>query len=217
MKKILIIEDEAQTRRNIATILEMEGYEPITAPEGKTGVALARELQPALILCDVSMPEFDGHDVLRTLRADSRTACIPFLFLTARTDRKDVRLGMELGADDYLYKPTRVDELLGAIRSRLERKQEIVEALRDGIEFKPDFSSSAPLEALGLSPREAEVLLWVAQGKGNADVAGILGAAEKTVKVHLSHIFEKLGVESRHAAALLALETLNGPARSDHP
>jgi DNA-binding NarL/FixJ family response regulator len=217
MKKILIIEDEPQTRRNIATILEMEGYSPVTAAEGRTGLALARELAPQLILCDVSMPEMDGHEVLKALRADARTACIPFLFLTARTDRKDVRTGMELGADDYLYKPARVDELLGAVRSRLERKQELVEAIRETIDLTTDFSSPAPLEGLGLTPREAEVLLWVAQGKSNFDVATIIGAAEKTIKAHLSNIFEKLSVESRNAATVIAIETLNNMKRKERP
>ena len=99
MKKILIIEDEGQTRRNIATILEMEGYEPVTAQDGKVGLALARQLRPDLILCDVSMPELDGHEVLKGIRSEPGTARIPFLFLTARTDRKDVRVGMDLGAN----------------------------------------------------------------------------------------------------------------------
>jgi DNA-binding CsgD family transcriptional regulator len=96
-----------------------------------------------------------------------------------------------------------------SVRSRLERKQELVEAIRETIDFKIDFSSSAALERLGLTPREAEVLLWVAQGKSNSDVACILGAAEKTIKAHLSSIFAKLGVESRNAATLVAIETLN--------
>lgn len=211
MKKILVIEDEPQTLRNIALILEMEGFQPVTAPDGRSGLALAMEVAPDLILCDVSMPEIDGHGVLRALRADPRTSRIPFLFLTARTDRKDVRVGMDLGADDYLHKPARVDELLGAIRSRLERTKEREDAFRETMEFKVDFASPAPLERLGLSPREAEVLLWIAQGKANGDIATILNLSEKTVKIHVGHILEKLGVENRTAAALRALEELPRP------
>ena len=79
-----------------------------------------------------------------------------------------------------------------------------------GVEFGPDFASAAPLETLGLTPREAEVLLWVTQGKTNPDVATILGLSEKTVRIHLGHIFEKLSVETRTAAALVAMETLAG-------
>ncbi|HEX8312210.1 MAG TPA: helix-turn-helix transcriptional regulator [Chthoniobacteraceae bacterium] len=94
--------------------------------------------------------------------------------------------------------------MLAAVSARLER-----EGKRPSGDFAPDFSSSTPLEGpLGLTPREAEVLLWVAQGKSNPEVASILGAAEKTIKVHLSHIFEKLGLDDRHAATLAALEIL---------
>jgi DNA-binding NarL/FixJ family response regulator len=208
VKTILVVEDEPQTLRNIITILQMEGFNALGAADGGSGVRVALESLPDLILCDVSMPELDGYDVLRALRANSSTACIPFLFLTARTDRKDVRTGMDLGADDYLYKPARVDELLGAINSRLERWREREEILRQSNGSKVDFSSAMPLATLGVSPREAEVLLWVAQGKANSDIATILDCSEKTVKIHIGHLFEKLGVENRTAAATRALERL---------
>ena len=206
MNKVLIIEDEAQSRRNLATILRMEGYEPVLAGNGREGLEAARRERPALILCDVMMPELDGHGVLAALRADAATAHLPFIFLTAKGERGDVRDGMNLGADDYLTKPITATELLAAVEARLER-----ETHRPPGEFRPDFTSPAPLEALGLTPREAEVLLWVAQGKGNGDIAIILGAAENTVKKHLQHIFEKLGVDTRNAATVLAFEKLSGP------
>jgi DNA-binding NarL/FixJ family response regulator len=208
VKTILVIEDEPQTLRNISTILLMEGFRPLTAADGRLGLRLAEEHVPDLILCDVSMPAMDGYDVLIALRANARTACIPFLFLTARTDRKDVRTGMDLGADDYLYKPARVDELLGAVNSRLARCQERENAFRQNNGSKVDFASAAPLEQLGISPREAEVLLWIAQGKANSDIATILECSEKTVKIHVGHLLEKLGVENRTAAASKALEKL---------
>ena len=206
MKKILIIEDDRSTRDNLATILRMEGFQPLTAPDGRRGLdAAAREL-PDLILCDVMMPDLDGHGVLRALREKSATANTPFIFLTARGDRTDIRAGMNLGADDYLTKPATATELLAAVNARLKR-----EASRPPGEFNPDFSSHHSLLALGLTDREAEVLLWVAQGKSNAEIATILGAAENTVKKHLQNIFEKLGIESRNAATVRALETLSRP------
>lgn len=203
MTKILIIEDETHTRENLATILEMEGYQPITAADGIAGVASAIRESPELILCDVTMPLLDGLGVLTALRKDRRTATVPFIFLTARGDRPDVRVGMNLGADDYLTKPASAEEVLAAIESRLIRQ-----ATHRAAGGPPDFSSSGPLEILGLTPREAEVLLWVAQGKTNADAGTILGMSEKTVKIHLGHIFEKLGVETRTAASLAAIESL---------
>ncbi|MBL9215899.1 MAG: response regulator transcription factor [Opitutaceae bacterium] len=212
MKKILVIEDEPVTRNNLVLMLELEGFTPLAAPDGRAGVALARAERPDVILCDVSMPQLDGHAVLAALRADEATVSIPFIFLTARGDRKDLRLGMDLGADDYLPKPASAEEVLAAIRTRLSRRREQTQAALAQVELRPDFSSPKPLEALGLTPREGEVLLWVAQGKSNGDIAGILGCAENTVKVHLSRIFEKLGFENRNAATVRALEALTAPA-----
>ncbi len=202
MKTILIIEDQADMRENIATILEMEGYEVLGAGDGQEGLRLAGEEKPDLILCDVMMPRLDGHGVLQALRADRTIAGTPFIFLTARGEKQDLRTGMNLGADDYLTKPVGADDLLSAVSARLARE----EARGGG--FAPDFSSPVPLQSLGLTPREAEVLLWVAQGKSNPEIAVILGAAENTIKVHLGHVFEKLGADNRHAAMLVALETL---------
>jgi DNA-binding NarL/FixJ family response regulator len=207
MKKVLVIEDEPEMRRNLVTILRMEGYDPLAAEHGRAGVQLATAQPPDLILCDVMMPHLDGHAVLQELRGDPRTALIPFIFLTAKGERDDLRSGMNLGADDYLTKPVVKEELLQAIEARLRRSEQ--QAQR---EFKPDFSSFEPLLKLGLRRRAAEVLLWVAQGKTNPDIASILGISESTVKKHLLEILEKLGVETRSAATLRALEVLGAPA-----
>jgi DNA-binding NarL/FixJ family response regulator len=212
MKKILVIEDEPETLDNLVLMLEMEGFKAFGASNGRAGVELARHETPDVILCDVTMPELDGYGVLEKLRADRATVSIPFIFLTAKGDKKDLRVGMNLGADDYLTKPASAVEVLEAINSRLERHQEKEQAAMARVDVKPNFTSAQPLEALGLTPREAEVLLWVAQGKANADIATILGCAENTVKVHLARIFEKLGFENRNAATVRALEILSGPA-----
>ena len=105
MKRILVIEDDASTRNNIATILRMEGYLPTTAANGEAGIKAARQQRPDLILCDVSMPELDGHGVIAALREDTDTAHTPFIFLTARSEQSDVRKGMNLGADDSSRNP----------------------------------------------------------------------------------------------------------------
>jgi len=208
MKKILIIEDEPEMRRNIATILRLEKYQPIVAEHGRAGVASAIEDPPDLILCDVMMPELDGYGVLRALRENTGTAAIPFIFLTAKGEKPDIRAGMNLGADDYLTKPVAKVDLLNAIVSRLKRAEQA--AVPD---FKPDFSSSKPLEeAYQLTPRVAETLLWIAQGKTNGDIATILGISESTVKKHVLEVFVTLGVETRTAATLQALEVLSRPA-----
>jgi DNA-binding NarL/FixJ family response regulator len=148
----------------------------------------------------------DGYGVLQALRADAELALIPFVFLTAKSERDDLRSGMNLGADDYLTKPVAKADLLHAIEARLLRAEQ--QANRG---FKPDFSSFDPLLKFGLTPRAAEVLLWVAQGKTNPDIGVILGISESTVKKHLLEIFQELGVETRSAATLHALEALGRP------
>lgn len=209
MKKILVIEDEPEMRRNLTTILRLEKFQPFAAENGRVGVELAKRELPDLILCDVMMPELDGHGVLRALRAHTATEAIPFIFLTAKGEREDLRTGMNLGADDYLTKPVPKAELLKAIAARLQRSEQTANR-----EFKPDFSSHEPLVKLGLTPRAAEALLWAAQGKTNSDIATILNISESTVKKHMLEVFEKLGVETRSAATLRALEALSVPSRT---
>jgi DNA-binding NarL/FixJ family response regulator len=204
MKKILVIEDEPEMRRNLTTILRLEKFVPIAATNGREGLQRAKEEKPDLILCDVMMPELDGMGVLTALRKDPDMVHIPFIFLTAKGEKTDVRNGMNLGADDYLSKPVDKKDLLAAISSRFERAEQ-----QWNKDFQPNFDSPEPLCALGLTPRVAEVLLWIAQGKTNADIGTILGISESTVKKHVLEIFQKLGVETRSAATLRALEALS--------
>lgn len=121
MKKILIIEDDTIMRENTAEILELAQYEVTTAPNGKVGSTLAKELRPDLIICDIMMPVLDGYGVLHILSKDPKTASIPFIFLTAKAEKSEMRKGMDLGADDYLTKPFEDTELLNAIESRLKK------------------------------------------------------------------------------------------------
>ncbi|MHA4895550.1 response regulator [Pedobacter sp. PWIIR3] len=124
MKKtcILIIEDNDDIRESAAEILALAGYEVLEANNGKLGVELSIKNLPDLILCDIMMPELDGYGVLHLLSKNPETAVIPFIFLTAKTERQDMRKGMEMGADDYLTKPFDDVELFNAIESRLKKK-----------------------------------------------------------------------------------------------
>ena len=123
-KKILIIEDNPEIRENTGEILTLAGYEVVDAENGRIGVDLATKETPDLIICDIMMPELDGYGVLHILSKKETTAGIPFIFVTAKTEKSDIRKGMELGADDYLTKPFDDTELLNAIEVRL-RKHEI--------------------------------------------------------------------------------------------
>jgi two-component system, sensor histidine kinase and response regulator len=134
--KILVIEDEKDVRLNIIEILASGGFESINAENGMMGIQLAKERLPDLILCDIKMPDFDGYSVLHELRQDPKTALIPFIFLTAKADKADVRQGMNLGADDYLTKPFRRVELLGTIEARLKRHSAQLEIQKQAEELQ---------------------------------------------------------------------------------
>lgn len=125
MKKILIIEDNADVRENLSEILMLGGYEALTAENGKIGVEKAQEVLPDLILCDIMMPELDGYGVLHILSRHTNTADIPFIFLTAKAEKEDFRRGMSLGADDYITKPFDDVALLQTIEARLQKSERL--------------------------------------------------------------------------------------------
>ncbi|WP_162052540.1 response regulator [Pontibacter pamirensis] len=128
MKKILLIEDNQEIRENIAEILALANYDVLEADNGKVGVEAAKKEIPDLIICDIMMPQLDGYGVLRMLGSNTATASIPFIFLTAKSEKEDFRKGMNLGADDYLVKPFDDLELLDAVEMRLKKN----EALKAG-------------------------------------------------------------------------------------
>jgi DNA-binding LytR/AlgR family response regulator len=123
MKKILIIEDDESINESISEFLENEGFEAFSARNGKDGLKIALDEQPDIIVCDILMPGMNGYEVLEEL--SKREADIPFIFLTAKIERDDIRKGMEIGADDYLTKPFKLEELLKAINVRLMKRERI--------------------------------------------------------------------------------------------
>jgi CRP-like cAMP-binding protein len=124
-EKILVIEDNTDMRENICEILTMSGYTVIDAENGKIGVELALSELPSIILCDIMMPHLDGYSVLNRLSHEVSTASIPFVFLTAKADRSDMRKAMDLGADDYITKPFDDLDLISAVRSRLDKAKRV--------------------------------------------------------------------------------------------
>jgi anti-anti-sigma factor len=147
--KILVIEDEPAVRDNIQEILKLEDYDVITASNGKVGLELARTHLPALIVCDVMMPELDGYGVLIGLRQDPTTIAIPLIFLTAKATKSDLRKGMELGADDYLTKPFTPAELRQAIASRRAKQAQLLSRYQQA---RIEAAATLPVPAKPLSP-----------------------------------------------------------------
>ena len=143
MKKILIVEDELDLRRNLEDLLEAEGFETLSAGDGKEGYEMALNSAPDLILSDIWMPKMDGIELIKKLQENIKTSIIPFIFLTAKSEAADVRQGMVLGADDYILKPFKIDDILNAINSRLRKKDKYLSEVK---EFKDILIKRVPHE-----------------------------------------------------------------------
>ncbi|GHC62073.1 response regulator [Ulvibacter litoralis] len=138
MKTILLIEDDAALRENTAELLELANYTVFTATNGRIGIEVAKKQLPDIIVCDIMMPEIDGYGVLEAVSMDPTTSHIPFVFLSARTEHKEIRKGMDMGADDYLTKPFEEEELLSAVESRLAKAEILTKALDVSSKKKED-------------------------------------------------------------------------------
>jgi two-component system sensor histidine kinase/response regulator len=149
MKKILLIEDNPNVLLNTTRMLQAEGYMIISADNGRVGLEMAQQHIPSLIICDIMMPEIDGYGVIEALRKNPSTTTIPFIFLSAKSDKNDLRQGMELGSDDYLTKPFTRDELLGAINAQF-RKQEVINSYykQELAHLRGNISKSLPHQLL---------------------------------------------------------------------
>ncbi|MGE5812802.1 MAG: LytR/AlgR family response regulator transcription factor [Ignavibacteria bacterium] len=138
MQKILIIEDDISYVENIKILLEEEGFDVFSAPNGFDGIDAAKNETPDLIICDIMLPDIEGYSILIELRKREKTKLIPFIFLTAKAEMSDLRKGMNLGADDYLTKPFHANDLLTAVRTRLEKANTISEAAKKKSADIPD-------------------------------------------------------------------------------
>lgn len=148
---ILVIDDETDLRESIVQLLRFEGYTVTAARDGEEGMALARTHLPDLILCDILMPRLDGYGVLSALRSDPATHTIPLIFLTAKTERGDLRRGMALGASDYITKPFTERDLLSAIEARLQRQETVLAALEQPLDaLRQSIVHALPLELRAL-------------------------------------------------------------------
>jgi DNA-binding NarL/FixJ family response regulator len=194
MYSILIIEDDPAYRSMMETILKMEGFEVQSASNGHAGLELVAHERPDMILCDIMMPGLDGHSVLESIRKNVTCAEIPFIFVSALGERRDVRRGMSAGADDYLPKPFSADELLAAVTGRIRRLE--IFSQQHATLITDDERSMLQK----ITRREREVLLMVGHGSTSKEIAECLGVCLKTVEVHRSNLMNKL--EASNAACL---------------
>lgn len=134
MKKILVIEDNLEIRENTAEILELSNYQVFTADNGKKGVEVALSTHPDLIVCDIMMPQLDGYGVLNIVHNNPNLRNTPFIFLSAKTEKGDLRRGMQLGADDYIPKPFDTTDLLDAVERRLKKAEQLKQDISSGLQ-----------------------------------------------------------------------------------
>jgi DNA-binding NarL/FixJ family response regulator len=188
-KKILCIEDDRETSRLIREELEDRGYEVSIAYNGHEGLAAILKSAPDLVISDISMPIMSGFQLLERLVALApRFSKMPFIFLTALSDRQDELKGRRLGADDYVTKPIDFELLVAIIKARLA-----------GVARNEMWP-----KLIQLSEREIEVLTWVARGKTSADIADLLNLSKRTVEFHIENARTKLNAGSRTEAAIKA-------------
>lgn len=164
-KTILIIEDNEDIREGTAEILELAGYNTLKAKNGKEGVDLVVQKMPDLILCDIMMPVLDGYGVLYLLSKNQKTTHIPFIFITAKAERADMRKGMEMGADDYLTKPFDDIELLNAIESRLNKKVNALQHHNQGV--NPEVLINELLNKGRVKNYDAKQLIYITDDEPN--------------------------------------------------
>lgn len=127
-KRILLVEDEANLRELVKARLEANGYEVATVADGFNAIVQARRLRPDLIILDLMIPNIDGYAVCRVLKSTPELSSIPIIMFTARTSLDDMRRGKEMGADAYLTKPFRPEEMLDKIQELLGQKTAVAES-----------------------------------------------------------------------------------------
>jgi DNA-binding NarL/FixJ family response regulator len=187
MYSILTIEDDPAICSNIELILKMEGFAVTAADSATKAFEMIRAARPDLILCDILMPGMDGRAFLELLKKEPEYADIPFIFVTALGERSDMRQGMAAGADDYLSKPFSAEELVTAVKGRLERHQAI-RLQGPKMAFKEEYEFLQE----NISPREREVLLLVGKGATSKEIAKNLGISQRTAEVHRANLMNKL-------------------------
>jgi DNA-binding NarL/FixJ family response regulator len=222
MKKILIVDDDITLRTAMIRYLQNRGYSVQSAGSGVEGLSLFEQDPPDLVVSDVMMPEMDGYEFCRRLRATRLGQLVPFIFLSSRKDLDDRVQGHQIGADDYLVKPFEPKELVAKIEAQLERSRrihsEIVRLMQQSSASPPQVAPPATqaLIPLPLTPAEEKVFWEVIQGYTNKQIGDRLFVSPRTVQTHLSNILSKLALENRSQLIRYAFEHGYRPPTEDN-
>ncbi len=217
---VLVVDDAPDTLRMLCDALAQEGYTVLVARDGLQALERLDVVVPDAILLDGVMPGLSGFETCQRIKAHPQGEAVPVIFMTGLSETADIVAGFDAGGVDYVVKPLRIEEVLARLNTHVRNARAAREA-RAAVQRASDASSAFSVAAAAasaasaerlshaaLTPRETEVLTWLARGKTNRDIADILGMSHRTVNKHLEHIFEKLGVETRAAAAALASQAI---------
>ncbi len=209
---VLVVDDVPDTLRMLCDALQADGYTVLVARSGEQALQRLEHLIPDAILMDAVMPGLSGFDTCQRIKAHPLWSAIPVVFMTGLSETTDIVAGFDAGGVDYVVKPVRIEEVLARLATHVRNARLTAQALAaaqaDQAASGRDEQAQQRLDSAALTPRETEVLTWLAKGKTNRDIADILGMSHRTVNKHLEHIYEKLGVETRAAAAALANRVL---------
>ena len=214
---VLVVDDAPDTLRMLCDALAGEGYTVLVARDGQQALSRLDVITPDAILMDAVMPGLNGFETCQRIKAHAAWSAIPVIFMTGLSETADIVAGFDAGGVDYVVKPVRIEEVQARLATHVRNARAARQALA-ALQWGqtsgqgPDWPAppeSARLDEAALTPRETEVLSWLAKGKTNRDIADILGMSHRTVNKHLEHIFEKLGVETRAAAAALASRAIS--------
>ena len=210
--KVLLVEDDSILREVIAQFLEIKKFMVIQAKNGLEADFVLKKTNPDVIICDVSMPLMNGLQLLKQIRTDVRYDHVPFIFLTARADKSDLRTGMLAGADDYIIKPITFEELFNSIQKRIERLSQIKEnksfdkTIQDSISFSSADEHLSLSEIKNLSKMESKILKMIGKGMTSSQISQDLSISTRTVENHRYNICKKLKLKGSNTLTKFALK-----------
>jgi len=203
-KTLLLIDDDPNLILLVKDYLEFQGYDVITAENGRDALEILEKQIPDMIICDIMMPEMDGYALVERVRQDTRTSWIPVMFLSAKGQSQDRVKGLSTGADVYMVKPFEPEELVAQVESSLKQAKRLMRQNTKTVNEAPKIQVPQNVE---LTPTELKVVQLVAQGMSNKDIADKLNVSQRTIESHVSNMLNKTNLNNRTELARWAIET----------
>jgi len=203
-KRLLLIDDDPNLILLVKDYLEFQGYQVITAENGREALDVLEQDIPDMIICDVMMPEMDGYGLVQHVRDNPTTSSIPVLFLSAKGQSQDRVKGLNTGADAYMVKPFEPEELVAQVEASIKQRDRLMQQVPKGNDTGSKLKVRPDIE---LTPTELKVVQFVAQGLANREIADHMNVSQRTIESHVSNMLGKTGLHNRTELARWAMET----------